>query len=97
MNYSKAIRTVRAAKGISQKELASKTELDPSYISRIEKGGRVPTLEVIEKIAKQLEIPVYLLTLLASEHDDLQGLPQKEAKTIATNLLNVLLSAKSSK
>ena len=92
MNYSKAIRTIRAAKGISQKKLASLAELDSSYISRIESGERVPTLEVIEKISKKLQIPVYLLTLLASEQEDLRGLPEKETKNIATNLLDILLS-----
>ena len=97
MNYSKAIRTVRAARGISQQELASRAKLDASYISRIESGGRVPTLEVLETIAKALKTPVYLLTLLASEKDDLQGLPEKDTKEIATNLLGVLLSAQNEK
>lgn len=93
MNYSKAIRTIRAAKGISQKKLASLTKLNASYISRIESNERVPTLDVIEKISKELKIPVYLLTLLASEQSDLHGLPEKETKHIASNLLNVLLTA----
>ena len=94
MNYSKAIRTIRAAKGLSQKKLASLINLDASYISRIESGERIPTLEVIESISKVLKIPVYLLTLLASEQGDLKGLPEKETRSIATNLLDVLLSAK---
>lgn len=93
MNYNKAIRTVRAAKGISQKELAALTKLDASYISRIEAGHRIPTLEVIELISEKLKIPVYLLTLLASDQKDLNGLPEKETKNIATNLLDVLISA----
>lgn len=97
MNYSKAIRTVRAARGISQQELASLTKLDASYISRIESGDRVPTLEVIEIISKKLKIPVYLLTLLASEQEDLQGLPEKETKAIAAHLLDVLMSVKKDK
>ena len=92
MNYNKAIRTIRAAKGISQKKLAALTELDSSYISRIESGQRIPTLEVIELISNKLGIPVYLLTLLASDQKDLHGLPEKETKNIATNLLDVLLS-----
>lgn len=94
MNYNKAIRTVRAAKGISQKELAALTKLDASYISRIEAGQRIPTLEVIELISKKLKIPVYLLTLLASDQEDLHGLPEKETKNIATDLLDVLISSK---
>lgn len=93
MNYSKAIRTIRAAKGITQKKLASLTKLNASYISRIESNERIPTLDVIEKISKELKVPVYLLTLLASEQKDLHGLPEKETKHIAANLLDVLLTA----
>lgn len=97
MNYSKAIRTLRASKGFSQKKLAFLTELDASYISRIEKGERTPTLDVIEKISKKLEVPMYLVTLLASEQNDIRGLPEKETKAIANHLLDVLISAKKDK
>lgn len=92
MNYSKAIRTVRAAKGISQKKLASLAKLDPSYISRIESGTRMPTIEVIESIAETLNVPVYLLTLLASEQKDLKNLPEKDTNIVAEKLLQLLLS-----
>lgn len=92
MNYSRAIRTIRAARGISQQDLAKYIKLNASYISRIESGDRVPTLEVVELISKELKIPLYLLTLLASDKEDLQGLPEKETKEIATNLLDILIS-----
>ena len=92
MNYSKAIRTIRAAKGISQKKLASLVDLDSSYISRIESGERKPTIEVIESIANTLKVPVYLLTLLASEQKDLKNLPQKDTMIVAEKLLQLLLS-----
>lgn len=97
MNYNRAIRTIRAAKGISQKKLASLVNLDSSYISRIESGERIPTVEVIESIANTLKIPVYLLTLLASEQKDLKHLPEKDTKVIAEKLLNLLLSAQDEK
>lgn len=97
MNYSKAIRTIRASKGISQKELASLANLDSSYISRIESGERIPTIEVIESIANALKIPVYLLTLLASEQKDLSHLPEKDTKMVAEKLLKLLLSAQDEK
>lgn len=97
MNYSKAIRTIRAAKGVSQKKLASLANLDSSYISRIESGERMPTLEVIETIANVLKTPPYLLALLASEKKDLRGLPQKDSIKIANNLLDILVSADNGK
>jgi len=77
MNYGKAIRILRAEMGISQDELASLSGFSSSYVSRIENGDRVPTLKAVEAIAKALCIPVYLLMLLASEENDLQGLLMK--------------------
>lgn len=95
MNYAKAIRTIRASKGISQKKLASLVNLDPSYISRIESGDRIPTIDVIELISSKLNVPVYLLTLLASEQKDLKHLPEKNTKFVAEKLLQILLSSQS--
>jgi transcriptional regulator with XRE-family HTH domain len=97
MNYSKAIRVVRAARGFSQQELASLAKLDPSYISYIESGNKIPTLKVVEAISLGLNIPVYLLTLLASEKEDLHGLPEKETRNSAVNLLNILIDSNKDK
>lgn len=97
MDYGKAIRTVRGARGISQKELGKATKIDPSYISRIESGDRIPTLEGLEKIAKALCVPLYLLILLASEEKDLNGLPEKEANKIARELFGILLTCQEKK
>lgn len=93
MNYGRAIRTIRAAKGFTQKTLSNLTGFDPSYISRIEKGERIPTLETLEIIADKSSIPFYLLTLLASEKKDLRNLPEEKTSLIANQLLNILISA----
>lgn len=39
---------------ISMRELARRTNVDPSYISRIEKGEYVPSREIVMNIAKAL-------------------------------------------
>lgn len=93
MDYGRAIRTIRAAKGITQKQLSVLTDLDPSYISRIEKNERIPTLETLEKIAKKTKIPFYLLTLLASGEEDLKQIPNTNTYPIAHELLNILVAA----
>lgn len=91
MNYGKAIRTIRASKGINQKEFSKELELDPSYISRIEQNTRTPSTDLLELIAKKLDIPFYLLILLASEKNDLKKIESKEAEKIGRNLLQILL------
>ena len=93
MNYSKAIRTIRASQGLSQENLAGLTGLNPSYISRIENSERQPTIESLEIISEKLNVPFYLLTLLASEKKDIGKLPLKETRKAADQLFNILLSA----
>jgi len=91
MNYGKAIRTIRASKGITQKEFSNVLGLDPSYISRIEQNTRTPSTELLELIAKKLDIPFYLLILLASEKKDLKNIESQDAEKIGRNLLQILL------
>lgn len=94
MNYGKAIKTIRAAKGISQKELSNELQLDSSYLSRIEKGERIPSVELLETIARKLQIPLYLFILLSSQKEDLKGVDEKDIDTLGKNLLKVLLEDK---
>lgn len=95
MNYGKALKTIRAVKGLSQTELGKVTNIDPSYISRIENGNRVPTLEILENISKTTSIPLYLFTLLASDKEDIKTMSIQRSSEIANELLNILVSAQS--
>ncbi len=86
MDYSRATRIARSARGLSQKELSELAELNHGYISRIEKGTRQPTTKAIERISKALGVPLYLFLLLAS--GDTDHVPKA---TLAEDLLHVLL------
>ncbi len=59
--FGLAIRQRRHELGISQEELSFRAGLHRTYISDIERGFRSPSLENIEKLAKALEIPIYIL------------------------------------
>lgn len=74
MNYSKAIKISRVARGLSQKELAKLINVDASYISRIEKGKREPSTETLKLLSSKLEIPFVLFTFLGAENKDLKGI-----------------------
>lgn len=52
--FGKNLKTQREAKGLTQEKLAEKAELDPTYISGIERGVRNPSLLSIIRIAKAL-------------------------------------------
>jgi len=52
----KRIREYRMNKGLSQEELAYRSELHTAHLGRIERGEKNPTLESIEKIINALGI-----------------------------------------
>lgn len=55
------IRSLRTAAGMSQEAFADKCGLDRTYISGIERGVRNPTLEVINVLAKGLNVKLKTL------------------------------------
>ena len=58
---SNKIRTFRNSKGWTQERLAERTDVHPTYISRIESGLKLPALVSIYKIAEALDVEVYEL------------------------------------
>ncbi|MNE72470.1 anaerobic benzoate catabolism transcriptional regulator [compost metagenome] len=58
IKFGEQVRDLRKRKGISQEELAYKSELHRTYIGMIERAEKNITLLNIEKIAKALEIDI---------------------------------------
>ncbi len=56
--FGKKVREIRLKKGLSQGDISRRLNLHRSYISGIERGVRNPSLKVIQKIAKALEIDI---------------------------------------
>lgn len=54
----RALAAKRHAAGLSQEELAEKSELHRTYISGIECGARNITVKVLEKLALSLGVPM---------------------------------------
>jgi transcriptional regulator with XRE-family HTH domain len=54
--FGKIVRRFREAAGISQEELAALAKIHRTYIGGIERGERNPTLLMIHRLAKALEI-----------------------------------------
>jgi len=93
MNYNIAFKTIRQLKKLTQTELADFAEVSPGYISKIEKGKRVPTLEVIEKVCKQTNIPFPLFALMSVDDDKFDTETFDDIKIIRTNLMKLLPDA----
>jgi transcriptional regulator with XRE-family HTH domain len=91
MDYGKALRIGRAIAGLQQKELAELAEIDPSHISLIEVGKRKPSVDMLKRLAKALQIPDHLFTLLAAEPEDLDVEDPKELERATQSLAQLLL------
>jgi transcriptional regulator with XRE-family HTH domain len=59
MYVADRLRKLREAKQLSQGEIEKRTGLLRCYISRVENGVTVPSLETLQKIMHALEIPLY--------------------------------------
>lgn len=92
MNYSRALRTCRAARGLHQQDLAHATGLTKGHISLIESGKRSPSSATLTKLCAALHIPQHLFVLLAADPEDLQERPTEEVSLLAMSLLEILTS-----
>jgi transcriptional regulator with XRE-family HTH domain len=55
------LRQLREQKGLSQGDIEERTGLLRCYVSRVENGHTVPSLETLERFAGVLEVPLYQL------------------------------------
>jgi transcriptional regulator with XRE-family HTH domain len=53
------LRSLREEKGLSQGDIEKSTGLLRCYISRIENGHTIPSLETLERFAGALDVPLY--------------------------------------
>jgi transcriptional regulator with XRE-family HTH domain len=53
-----ALKMIRVFHDISQKQLAERLGIAPSFLSEIESGKKQPTLSLLEKYSEEFKIPV---------------------------------------
>ena len=59
MDIGERLKQCRELKGMSQAEMEQRTNLLRCYISRVENGHTVPTIETLERFAVALDMPLY--------------------------------------
>jgi len=59
INIGETIRNYRLQKGMSQGDIEKRTGLLRCYISRVENGHTVPSLETLEKFSNAFDVPLY--------------------------------------
>ena len=70
-SFGRSIRRERESKGLSQERLAELSELDRSYVQRLESGRYSPSLDSIDRLAAALQLlPSELIALAEGAEDD---------------------------
>lgn len=52
------LRRIRVRRGLSQEQLAVDAEVDRTYVSRMERSLENPTVSILERLAKALNVAV---------------------------------------
>jgi transcriptional regulator with XRE-family HTH domain len=78
MIIGERLRALREEKNFSQGDIEMKTGLLRCYVSRVENGHTVPSVETLEKMARALEIPMYKLFYEGEEPPKLPNLLKRK-------------------
>ena len=76
MNIGETIRNYRLQKGMSQGDIEKRTGLLRCYLSRVENGHTIPSLDTLSKIAGAMELPLSQFFSEPGHSNGSKGLPQ---------------------
>ncbi|MBV8477721.1 MAG: helix-turn-helix transcriptional regulator [Acidobacteria bacterium] len=76
MNIGDTIRTYRLQKGMSQGDIEKRTGLLRCYLSRVENGHTIPSLDTLAKIAGAMDLPLSQFFAEGGHSNGSKGVPQ---------------------
>ena len=76
------IRRIRVAQGTSQERLAYDSGVDRSYLGGMERGEENPTVDVLERIATTLGVPLQDIFEAIEDQQSTPGLPRGRRRKI---------------
>ena len=56
LEWGTALRVVRAARSLDQQEVATAADIDPSYLSLLERDHRTPSIGTVSKLCSALGV-----------------------------------------
>lgn len=86
---SEAFRLIRVFHDMKQQELADELGLSKSYVSELENGKKVPSMDVIQKYSDRFGIPVSSIMFFAENLEN-PGRAAKTRSAIASKVLQFL-------
>lgn len=76
MNIGETIRNYRLHKGMSQGDIEKRTGLLRCYLSRVENGHTIPSLDTLSKIAGAMDLPLSQFFSDSGNSNGARHLPQ---------------------
>jgi transcriptional regulator with XRE-family HTH domain len=76
MNIGQTIKDYRLQRGMSQGDIEKRTGLLRCYLSRVENGHTVPSLDTLAKIAGAMELPLSQFFMENGRENGSKNLPQ---------------------
>lgn len=62
-----AVFSLRTKNNLSQEELAERSGLHRTYISLVERGKRIPTIDALERITNAMNVDIFELITIAKQ------------------------------
>lgn len=90
MHIGSAIRCIRKKVSLSQYELSQRCHITQTALSQIEVGVKMPSQRTLEKLCEALEIPEFMIYILALEQEDISD-NRKEAYNVVYPIIQNLL------
>lgn len=86
----KALRLIRQFHNIKQVELAERIGISKSYLSELESGKKVISLDVLNKYSEAFDIPVSSLVFFSESIDNKGLLPLNFKRMVAGKIIDVM-------
>ena len=80
MVIGERLREIRESKDLSQVDIEKRSGLLRCYLSRVENGHTVPSVETLERLARAMEVPIYKLFYAGREPAKVPDLPKHARK-----------------
>lgn len=87
MTLGTAIKLIRTARKIRQRELALRLSVSPNYLSMLEADRRLPSISFLKRLATKLRVPAGLFLLWAES--DKSTLRKRETVQVRELLVRI--------
>jgi transcriptional regulator with XRE-family HTH domain len=84
--FARRLRELRAERGMTQADLAGRAEVTPTYMSKLERAGAAPGIDLVEKLATALGVGIAELLPVGSS-TDAEAVSREQARKLFESVM----------